>query len=174
VILKLLLKLTVYDIAIYPVQHIPPPTRSPIHISTPSRVPRSRHSLRSTAASSCTRLSTRCTTSRTTLVGRVLLRQPGADRPALSARLWTATSIAVLWSFRWQQFFRYTFVAFGARPGGALLGRPGAPLGVFGVSGVLNYVDVWRGRSSAAAAAHSFSWASARCWSASGSAQLSP
>ncbi|KAH9005625.1 hypothetical protein EDB86DRAFT_3071396 [Lactarius hatsudake] len=78
-----------------------------------------------------------------TLIGRVLLRQPAADWPALSARPWTATSIVDLWSFRWHQFFRHVFVVFGARPGGALLGQPGALLGAFGVSAVLHYVGVW-------------------------------
>jgi hypothetical protein len=55
-------------------------------------------------------------------------RAPAAARhalAALSARPWMATSITDFWSFRWHQFFRNTFVAFGARPGGALFGKAG-------------------------------------------------
>ncbi|KAI9445222.1 hypothetical protein H4582DRAFT_1914079 [Lactarius indigo] len=84
------------------------------------------------------------------LVGRGLLRQPAADWPAVSARPWTATSIADFWSFRWHQFLRHTFIKFGARPGGALFGRPGALLGAFGLSALLHYVGMW-GFSSAGA-----------------------
>jgi hypothetical protein len=51
-----------------------------------------------------------------------------------------ATSIT---SFCWHQFFRYTFIVFGTRLGGALLRRPGALLGAFGVSAVLHYVGLW-------------------------------
>jgi len=78
-----------------------------------------------------------------TIVGRVLLRQSAADWPALSARPWMATSLADFWSFRWQQSLRHTFTAYGARPGGALLGRPGALLGAFGVSAVLHHIGMW-------------------------------
>lgn len=78
-----------------------------------------------------------------TLVGRVLLRQPATHWPALSARPWMATSITDFWSFRWHQFFRNTFVAFGARPGGALFGKPGALFGAFGVSALIHYVGLW-------------------------------
>jgi len=78
-----------------------------------------------------------------TLVGRVLLRQPAADWPAISARPWAATSITDFWSFRWHQCARHTFVTWGARPGGALLGRPGALVGAFTVSAVIHYVGMW-------------------------------
>ena len=78
-----------------------------------------------------------------TLIGRVLLRQPATDWPALSAHPWKATSIVDFWGFRWHQFYRHTFVTFGARPGGALLGRAGAVLGAFGVSIVLHCLGFW-------------------------------
>ena len=78
-----------------------------------------------------------------TLVGRVLLRQPATDWPALSARPWMATSIVDFWGFRWHQFFRHTFVTFGARPGGALLGRVGVVLGGFGVSALVHCIGFW-------------------------------
>ncbi|KAI9462850.1 hypothetical protein BJY52DRAFT_1255597 [Lactarius psammicola] len=71
-----------------------------------------------------------------TLVGRVLLRQPAAAWPALSARPWTATSIEDFWSFRWHQSFR-------THLRGVLLGRPGALLGAFWVSAVMHYVGMW-------------------------------
>ena len=78
-----------------------------------------------------------------TLIGRGLLRQPTTDWPALSARPWMATSIMDFWGFRWHQFFRHTFVTFGARPCGALLGRAGAVLGGFGVSALVHCCGFW-------------------------------
>ena len=78
-----------------------------------------------------------------TLVGRVVLRQPTTHWPPLSARPWMATSITDFWSFRWHQFFRNTFIALGARPGGALFGKPGALFGAFGVSALMHYVGLW-------------------------------
>jgi len=35
------------------------------------------------------------------------------------------------------------FVVYGVRPGGALLGKPGARIGAFAVSGVLHDVGLW-------------------------------
>ena len=78
-----------------------------------------------------------------TLVGRVLLRQPATDWPAFSARPWMATSIVDFWGFRWHQFLRHLLITFGARPGGALLGRAGAVLGGFGVSAVVHCLGFW-------------------------------
>jgi Membrane bound O-acyl transferase family len=72
-----------------------------------------------------------------TLIGRVILRQPDWAWPPLSDRPWTSTSITEFWSFRWHQFFRHMFVVYGARPGGALMGKPGACIGAFVVSGIL-------------------------------------
>ncbi len=93
-----------------------------------------------------------------TLVGRVPLRQPVADWPALTARPWTATSAVDFWSFSWYQFFRHTFVAFGTSPCGALLGAFGVSAWTTLAGGVSGGV-----RNSAAPARSSFSWASARC-----------
>ena len=78
-----------------------------------------------------------------TFVGRVLLRQPATDWPAISVRPWMATSIVDFWGFRWHQFYRHTFVTFGARPGGVLLGRAGAVLGAFGVSAIVHCIGFW-------------------------------
>ena len=77
------------------------------------------------------------------LVGRLVLRQPAWQWPPLSDRPWMATSIADFWGFRWHQLFRHVFVVFGARPGSALLGRPGALLGAFGVSAVVHDLGMW-------------------------------
>jgi Membrane bound O-acyl transferase family len=78
-----------------------------------------------------------------TLIGRVLLRQPDWAWPPLSDRPWMSTSIVEFWSFRWHQFLRQVFVVYGARPGGALLGKPGACIGAFVVSGVLHDFGIW-------------------------------
>jgi len=77
------------------------------------------------------------------LVGMVFLRQPASDWPPVSHRPWLSTSINEYWSFRWHQLFRHVFVTFGARPGGALLGRPGAIMGAFTVSAVLHHIAIW-------------------------------
>ena len=78
-----------------------------------------------------------------TLVGRVLFRQPASDWPPVSNRPWLSTSINEYWSIRWHQLFRHVFITFGARPCGALLGRPGAIMGAFAVSAVLHHLCVW-------------------------------
>lgn len=78
-----------------------------------------------------------------TLVGRVLLRQPASQWPRLSHRPWMSTSIREFWSFRWHQFFRHVFIVNGARPGGALLGQPGALMGAFAVSAVFHHLGLW-------------------------------
>jgi hypothetical protein len=77
------------------------------------------------------------------LVGRVVLRQPASHWPPVSHRPWLSTSIHEFWSVRWHQLFRHLFIVFGARPGGALLGRPGALMGAFAVSAALHHVAVW-------------------------------
>ena len=77
------------------------------------------------------------------MVGRVVLRQPASYWPPISHRPWLSTSVHEYWSFRWHQLFRHLFIVFGARPGGALLGRPGALIGAFAVSSVFHHVAVW-------------------------------
>jgi hypothetical protein len=78
-----------------------------------------------------------------TLIGRILLRQPAWRWPPLFERPWASTSLSDFWSFRWHQTFRYVFVAVGARPGGAKFGRPGALFGAFAVSGLLHDFGMW-------------------------------
>ena len=78
-----------------------------------------------------------------TLVGRIFFRQSAWQWPPVFDRPWTSTSITDFWGFRWHQLFRHVFVAFGSQPGWALLGRPGALMGAFAVSGVLHDLAVW-------------------------------
>ena len=78
-----------------------------------------------------------------TLVGRVILRQPASHWPRPSRRPWMATSVRDFWAVRWHQFYRHIFVVFGARPGGALLGPPGAAMGAFAVSALIHHVGLW-------------------------------
>jgi len=78
-----------------------------------------------------------------TLIGRVLFRQPASEWPRLSHRPWLATSVREFWSFRWHQFFRHFFVVFGARPGGALFGLPGAVMGAFTMSALIHHLGLW-------------------------------
>jgi hypothetical protein len=77
------------------------------------------------------------------LFGRLVLRQPAWRWPLPSNRPWMSTSITDFWRFRWHQFFRHVFVVFGARPGGRLLGLPGALLGAFGLSAVIHDLGMW-------------------------------
>jgi flagellar biosynthesis protein FliQ len=78
-----------------------------------------------------------------TLIGRILLRQPASYWPPFFRQPWKATSIRDFWSVRWHQLFRHFFIVFGARPGGALLGWPGAIMGAFTLSGLLHIVLQW-------------------------------
>jgi Membrane bound O-acyl transferase family len=77
------------------------------------------------------------------LIGRILLRQPASHWPPLFRQPWVATSIGEFWSVHWHQFFRHFVIVFGARPGGALLGRPGALIGAFAVSSLIHIVGLW-------------------------------
>jgi len=78
-----------------------------------------------------------------TLFGRLVLRQPAWQWPPLFNRPWAATSLTDLWSVHWHQTFRHSFIVFGARPGGALLGRCGAFVGAFLVSAVFHNLGLW-------------------------------
>ncbi|KAH9054531.1 hypothetical protein EDB87DRAFT_102641 [Lactarius vividus] len=77
------------------------------------------------------------------LIGRVVFHQPASHWPPFSHSPLLSTSIHEFWSFRWHQLFRHLFITFGARPGGTLLGRPGALMGGFAVSAVLHHVAAW-------------------------------
>ena len=78
-----------------------------------------------------------------TLIGRILLRQPASHWPPFFRRPWMATSIREFWNVHWHQFFRHFFVVAGARPGGVLLGWPGAVMGAFAVSGLMHIAGRW-------------------------------
>jgi hypothetical protein len=78
-----------------------------------------------------------------TLTGRIIFRQPASQWPRHSYRPWMATSIQEFWGSRWHQNFRHTFIVFGARPGGAILGKPGAVMGAFAVSALLHHIGLW-------------------------------
>lgn len=69
--------------------------------------------------------------------------QHPADWPPLSAAPWRATSLADFWARRWHQTFRRAFVQVAGRPLRAVLGRFGAVLGVFALSGVLHDWCIW-------------------------------
>ena len=78
-----------------------------------------------------------------TLVGRIVCRQPAFMWPRLFHQPWMSTSIQEFWSFHWHQLYRQLFVVYGARPGGALFGRPGALMGGFAVSAVIHHIGLW-------------------------------
>jgi len=152
VTLKMLFKLVVHDIALYTMRRTRPllDTAAGDTIFDPDLDPIPRAALAVLLTLCCGTVaytSIDAVFHMTTLVGRVLLRQPATDWPALSARPWMATSITDFWSFRWHQSARHTFISWGARPGarpgGALLGRPGALLGAFAISAVIHYVSMW-------------------------------
>jgi len=76
------------------------------------------------------------------LVGRIIFRQP-APPPIFFHRPWMSTSLCDFWNLRWHQLLRPLFIYFGARPGRALLGKPGAVMGAFGVSAIIHHVGMW-------------------------------
>jgi len=77
------------------------------------------------------------------VIGRTVFRQPASAWPRLFHRPWMATSIQEVWTFRWHQLLRHFFIVFGARPVGALFGKPGALIGAFAVSAILHHIGVW-------------------------------
>ncbi|KAI0302795.1 hypothetical protein B0F90DRAFT_1809736 [Multifurca ochricompacta] len=131
ILMKMSFKLVVYDIAVYLVQHMRPSVNNPnggtLFDPDLTLIPRFALAVFFTL---CGGLVVYTTVDAmyhlATLIGRVVLRQPASQWPSLSDRPWMSTSITQFWSFRWHQFFRHIFVVFGARPGGKLLGQPGA------------------------------------------------
>ena len=77
------------------------------------------------------------------LIGRTVFRQPASAWPHFFQQPWLATSIRDVWSFRWHQLFRHLFIVWGARPGGALFGKPGALVGAFAASAILHHIALW-------------------------------
>lgn len=148
VLAKFLLKFIVFDVCLYLAQHLRPSVNVPAGdtIFDPTLGPLARWAfaaLYTLCAGVVVYTNVDILYHFATLVGRVLLRQPAWQWPPLSDRPWTATSVEDFWSFRWHQFLRHVFVVYGARPGGALLGRPGALLGAFAVSAVMHDLGMW-------------------------------
>jgi len=148
ILAKLLVKLAMFDVAHYLVQYNRPsfdqPTGDTLFDPTLSAVPRYAWAVFYTLCCGVVVYTTVDAMYHTsTLIGRIVLRQPAWQWPPLSDHPWMSTSITDFWSFRWHQFFRHTFVVFGARPGGALLGRLGALVGAFTLSGVIHDLGMW-------------------------------
>ena len=145
---NLLLKFLAFDISLYLMQRIRPsiddPAGDTIFDSTLSMVPRFAWAAFCTICGGVMVYTiVDIVYLASALIGRILLRQPAWRWPPLFERPWTSTSLADFWSFRWHQTFRYVFVVLGSRPGGAKLGRPGALLGAFAVSGALHDIGMW-------------------------------
>jgi hypothetical protein len=145
---ELLLKFVAFDISHYLMQRIRPSVNDPaggtIFDSTLSMVPRFAWAAFCTACGAMmvyTIIDMFYLTS--ALIGRILLRQPAWRWPPFFERPWASTSLTDFWSFRWHQSFRYVFVELGSRPGGAKLGRLGALLGAFALSGLLHDFGMW-------------------------------
>ena len=148
ILAKLLFKLVVSDAAHYIVQYLRPAvntsTGDTLFDPTLSMVPRCAWAVFYTFCGGIVvYLSVDIYYHVSTLVGRILLRQSIWQWPPLFDRPLTSTSITDCWGFRWHQLFRYGFVVFGLRPGRALLGRPGALVGAFAVSGVMHDLGMW-------------------------------
>jgi hypothetical protein len=148
VLAELLLKFVAFDTSHHLMQHIRPSTNDPaggtIFDSTLSMVPRFG------LAAFCTVCGAVMVYTMvdmfyliSSLIGRILFRQPAWQWPPLFEHPWASTSLADFWSFRWHQIYRYVFVVLGSRPGGAMLGRPGALLGAFAVSEALHDIGMW-------------------------------
>lgn len=148
IVAQLLLKFVAFDTSLYLIQHIRPSVNDPaggtIFDSTLSMVPRF------ASAAFCAACGAMLVYAIvdifyliSTLIGRILLRQPAWLWPPLFEYPLTSTSLTDFWSFRWHQTFRYVFVALGSRPGGAILGRFGALMGAFTLSGLLHDFGMW-------------------------------
>jgi hypothetical protein len=148
IIAKIFFKFLVFDVCLYFVQHVRPSVNDPAGdtIFDPTLGPLARWAfagLYTLCAGVVVYTNVDLLYHFATLIGRVILRQPAWQWPPLSDRPWMATSIADFWGHRWHQFFRRVFVVYGARPGGAIMGRPGALLGAFGVSAVIHDLGMW-------------------------------
>ena len=148
VLFKLLLKLTVFDASHYAIQYLRPPTNDPNggSIFDPSLPLVTRASLAafcSVCGGMCAYAAIESAYHCATLVGRIVFRQPASAWPRLFHRPWLSTSLQEFWGVRWHQLGRHVFVVFGARPGGALFGRPGAILGASAVSAVIHQIALW-------------------------------
>ncbi|ESK89278.1 hypothetical protein Moror_1216 [Moniliophthora roreri MCA 2997] len=78
-----------------------------------------------------------------TLIGTGIFQQDPRDWPPIFDEPWKATSLRNFWAKGWHQVFRHSFVTLGAVPFSKVLGRVGAPLGAFLISGILHYLGLW-------------------------------
>jgi hypothetical protein len=148
IIAKLLFKTVVFDASLYLVQHFRPsvdvPPGDTLFDPTLCMVPRCAWAaLYAVFGGVVVTVTVDVAYHIATLAGRILLQQSAWQWPPLFDRPWTSTSITDCWGLRWHQLFRHVFVVFGSQPGQALLGRPGALMGAFAVSGVLHDVGMW-------------------------------
>ncbi|KAI9450760.1 hypothetical protein F5148DRAFT_574321 [Russula earlei] len=148
IVSRMLFKFVLSDVCHYLVQYLQPSLNEPagdtIFDPALSLLPRC---ARSAVFALCIGVTVYATVDATyhaaTLVGRIVFRQQAWQWPPLFNHPWTSTSITEFWSSRWHQLFRHVFVVYGARPGGALLGRPGALVGAFAVSAVIHHLGLW-------------------------------
>lgn len=78
-----------------------------------------------------------------TLFSLLFLYQSPSQWPPIFDRPWLSTSISQFWSKRWQQLFREIFVSFGGNTLALFIGRVGAILGAFFVSGIVHAFGLW-------------------------------
>ncbi|KAF9237187.1 hypothetical protein BU15DRAFT_63353 [Melanogaster broomeanus] len=78
----------------------------------------------------------------TAMLGVAVFQQHPSQWPPLFDSPWSSTSLSDLWSRRWHQTFRHTFLAVGGRPFNFLFGRLGGVLGVFLVSGLWHDLQI--------------------------------
>ena len=147
-LVKTLLKLTLFDASQYIIQRLSPATNNPKggSIFDPNLTPMPRFAL----AVFCglwggiwTYMMVDSLYHVPATIARIVFRQPAFMWPRLFHWPWMATSIHELWSYRWHQLYRHLFIVFGSRPGGALFGKPGAFMGAFIISAILHHVGVW-------------------------------
>ena len=72
----------------------------------------------------------------------VLFRQYPSQWPPLFDAPWLSTSLSSFWGRRWHQLFREPFVVVGSKPMEIFLGRVGAVMGAFALSGVLHDIGM--------------------------------
>ncbi|KZP22752.1 hypothetical protein FIBSPDRAFT_930918 [Athelia psychrophila] len=78
-----------------------------------------------------------------TIVGILILRQTPSQWPTFFDSPWLSRSLTECWAKRWHQVFRGSFIAIGAKPLSALVGRIGSVMGAFFWSAVLHDFSMW-------------------------------
>jgi len=75
-----------------------------------------------------------------TILGIVIFRQQPIQWPPIFDAPWLSTSLSEFWSKRWHQIFRYNL---GAKPLSLVVGRVGAVIGAFSISGLFHDMGMW-------------------------------